>query len=184
MTLQLGSTLITLAPVDTAAADGFRAAERRAVASILGFAPDHRPDGEPFSAARPGLHISVSHCHGLAAVAVDPARKTGIDIETLRGSLIRVAPRFLSRYELEYYGTSPVRLLQAWTLKEALLKCSGHLGADLRRDVILPCGSGKSATVDGRPYNIIYSAPISAFGIDAWLSAVTAVPQPPLPPGL
>ncbi len=184
MTLQLGSTLITLAPVDTAAADGFRAAERRAVASILGFAPDHRPDGEPFSAARPGLHISVSHCRRLAAVAVDPARKTGIDIETLRGSLIRVAQRFLSRYELEYYGTSPVRLLQAWTLKEALLKCSGHLGADLRRDVILPCGPGKSATVDGRPYNIIYSAPISAFCIDAWLSAVTAVPQPPLPPGL
>lgn len=184
MTLQLGSTLVTLAPVDTAAADGFRAAEHRAVASILGFAPDHRPDGEPFSAARPGLHISVSHCRGLAAVAVDPARKTGIDIETLRGSLIRVAPRFLSRYELEYYGTSPVRLLQAWTLKEALLKCSGHLGADLRRDVILPCGPGKSATVDGHPYNIIYSAPISAFGIYAWLSAVTAVPQPPLPPGL
>lgn len=184
MTLQLDSTRITIAPVDTAAADGFRAAERRAVSSILGFAPDHRPDGEPFSAERPGLNISVSHCHGLAAVAVDPERKTGIDIETLRKSLPHVAPRFLSRYELEYYGSSPIRVLQAWTLKEALLKCSGHLGADLRRDVILPCGPGKSATVDGRPYNIIYSAPISAFGIDAWLSAVTAVPQPPLPPGL
>lgn len=184
MTLQLGSTLVTLAPVDTAAADGFRAAERRAVASILGFAPDHRPDGEPFSAERPGLNISVSHCHGLAAVAVDPQRKTGIDIETLRESLPHVAPRFLSRYELEYYGSSPIRVLQAWTLKEALLKCSGHLGADLRRDVILPCGPGKTATVDGRPYNIIYSAPISAFGVQAWLSLVTAVPQPPLPPGL
>lgn len=184
MTLQFGSTLVTLAPVDTAAADGFRAAERRTVSSILGFPPDHRPDGEPFSAERPGLHISVSHCHGLAAVAVDPARKTGIDIETLRESLPHVAPRFLSRYELEYYGSSPIRVLQAWTLKEALLKCSGHLGADLRRDVILPCGPGKSATVDGRPYNIIYSAPISAFGVQAWLSLVTAVPQPPLPPGL
>ncbi|MCM1096153.1 MAG: 4'-phosphopantetheinyl transferase superfamily protein, partial [Terasakiella sp.] len=83
------------------------------------------------------LHISISHSARMAAVAIDPARRIGIDIEDLdRGRQIeRVAPRVLSAAELESYTG---RLLEAWTLKEALYKIADDPGIDWRASLPIP----------------------------------------------
>ncbi len=129
----------------------------------------HNEAGAPFIA---GVEISVSHSTAYAAVAIGaPGRKIGLDIEGLNRApqLRRVASRILSEEEIEEYGGSDSSLVEAWTLKEALVKCSGWLDADFRRDIALPRSSRgeKKATVTCRrsdgttasvgSYDIIFS---------------------------
>ena len=118
---------------------------------------DHTPDGAPF--VRFGdkqIAISVSHCKGLAALAYNPNKPVGIDIETERTQLQRIAPRIFSPAELEVYSTLPL-LLKAWTLKEALYKSALTPGLDFRADIHLPLRNEKTAEVASRRFRILYS---------------------------
>lgn len=134
------------------AADARRRAARHALGLLIGcdeadVRVDHRADGLPLLVGHPDIHISLSHCRDFAAAAIDPVCCVGVDIENARyGQLARVAPRFLTPAECEIYDT-PERLLEAWTLKEAMFKAmsaarDSALGIDLRRDIDLvapPC---------------------------------------------
>lgn len=161
-----------------------RAAVRRIIARVFG--PDarlgHRADGAPYLE---GVEISVSHSTTHAAVAVGPAgRRIGIDIESIgRPQLRHVASRILSGKELAEYGSGERRLAEAWTLKEALVKASGHLSADFRSDIRLPLpadGQKKAAVVRRHPdgtaadcvgFDILFSGePAGCSG--QWLSIV------------
>ena len=129
-----------------------REAEVQAVAQLLaaalpvGYRLTHTPDGAPL--LQGGPHISVSHSRTHAVVALCADAPVGVDIETPRAQLARVAPRILSEQELAAYGATPEGLLQAWTLKEALYKAALTPGLDFRRDIRLPLGPDKAeATV-------------------------------------
>lgn len=111
----------------------------------------HTPAGAPVLADDPARHISISHSRTHLAVALSTAGPVGIDIETPRPQLQRVAPRVLSAAELEAYGAEPDGLLRAWTLKEALYKAALTPGLDLRRDVRLPLGHKKNEAVVAPP---------------------------------
>lgn len=125
-----------------------REAERLAVSGLVSHAlgesvvPGHRPDGSP-TISVPGIEISVSHCATCAVIALSD-RHIGIDVETDRSQLVRVAPRVLSPAELKYYSNN---LVGAWTLKEALYKAALTPGLDFRRDIHLPLDGSESATV-------------------------------------
>ena len=146
-----------------------RAAERAAVASLVsealghGVALSHRPDGSP-TVDVPGMHISVSHCRGCAAIALARV-PVGIDVETYRErQLARVAPRVLSEQEIVYYEDN---IVGAWTLKEALYKAALTPGLDFRRDIHLPLDGSKSATVmtpEATRFRIVASQHLEAFG--------------------
>ncbi len=104
------------------------------------FSPDavigHYPDGSPFI-ENLDIHISISHCKGMVAIASNPRLKIGIDIERWRNTLLKVKPRFLSPREMEHYNT-PDTLLWAWTAKEAVYKAAGCEGIDFANGISLP----------------------------------------------
>lgn len=80
----------------------------------------HRFDGAPFLSI-PGLNISISHCRKAVAIALSNKRKVGIDVEIWREQLVKVAPRFLQKNELNEMS-SKTTLLRDWTYKEAVFK--------------------------------------------------------------
>lgn len=80
----------------------------------------HTPDGAPFIEGSP-LRISISHSHHEVALAWSQAAHPGIDIESERPGLLRVASRFLTPDEQQFYTTLPL-LQRAWTIKEAVYK--------------------------------------------------------------
>ena len=157
-----GTTTVALAPIVAAPGMSRRCAERAAVDAILerlvpGASLGHTAAGAPvLEGSR--LHISISHSARTAAVAIDPARRIGIDIEGLgRGRQIeRVASRVLSAGELERYAG---RLIEAWTLKEALYKISDDPGVDWRASLPIP---------PALPARLIHTGRAG----DSWLSLV------------
>ena len=137
MTITSDSTTIIIARIEPKPGENQRTAERRCAAEIVSAAIgepaviEHTPDGAPYIGGHDNLHISISHSRHLVAVAIDPSRRIGIDIEEPRPTqLARVTQRFLSPEELAVYGDDPDALLLAWTKKEAAYKITPY--ADLR----------------------------------------------------
>lgn len=82
--------------------------------------------------------ISISHCINRCVLAVTQAQDVsiGVDIETWREQLIRIAPKFMLSDEIEAY-TAPALLLLAWTTKEAVYKAARTPGLALK-EISLP----------------------------------------------
>lgn len=115
---------------------------------------DHLPNGAP--ALPVAASISISHCNGLAALSVGPeGTRIGIDIETLRPQLQRVAPKFLSPAEMELYNKDLESLTAAWTLTEAAYKAAGIAGLELCTDIRLPLAGERELHVCDRILRII-----------------------------
>lgn len=151
-----GTTRVALSPICVNDGESAVAAARRAVMEAIRAIPgchdaiiDHDRSGAPFI---PGskLYISVSHSRLTAAVAVDALSPVGIDVEEPRDKqLRRVASRILSDAELAVYD-NPQRLLEAWTLKEALYKAVGGTAPDFIRDINLPLSARQAPQAAGR----------------------------------
>lgn len=122
----------------------------------------HTPEGAPYLPQRPDCSISISHSRNLLALAIAPAGiSIGVDIESQRGQLARVAPRVLSPGELRQYDDGGDGLLKAWTLKEALYKAAQTQGLDFARDIKIPCDGEKYAMVRGEAYEILISEAVA-----------------------
>ena len=138
-----------------------REAEKNAVGMIIleEFGPDailtHAPDGHPvLTVGRHTVCISVSHCCDEAVVAVaDSDTPIGVDIETSREQLRRVALKFLNDDELTSAGDSLHNLLRAWTAKEAVYKAALTPGLPLH-EILLDTPAPGSATARGITYTI------------------------------
>ena len=83
--------------------------------------------GKPFL---PGneLHFSISHSFPFIGVAVDHAKETGIDVQTLQDKILRLQHKFLSPEEQALCGQEKEKITLAWAAKEAAFKRYG-LGA-------------------------------------------------------
>ncbi|MCM1450996.1 MAG: 4'-phosphopantetheinyl transferase superfamily protein [Clostridium sp.] len=122
----IGTTTICLAEIATSEEnrrqsrrDREKDATRRA-GEELGVKISHAADGAP---ACEGFNISVTHSQTVAAVAIDPCRRIGIDAETWREALRRTRPKYLSERELIIF-TDESSMLWAWTVKEAVYKAA------------------------------------------------------------
>lgn len=155
------SIAVWLAEIPSGPADlSLRQRERQAVEGLIREAfgrtlpLGHRADGAPLLPV--DASISISHCAGVAALAVGPAgAHIGIDIETLRPQLQRIAPKFLSADEQRVYGVDLEGLVAAWTLTEAAYKAAGVAGLHLVSDIRLPLEDEKVVHVLDRPFCII-----------------------------
>lgn len=99
----------------------------------------HDVNGAPLIIGR-DINISISHSRADAVVALDSSRRVGIDTETWRDQLTRVAGKFLSPAELQVY-TTPRLLLRAWTVKEAVYKAASIPGLPFIGGIILDTSS-------------------------------------------
>jgi len=141
-----------------------------------GYVLSHTQEGAPFIAGR-DIHMSISHSRSHAALALCRERPVGIDIETVRPQLARVASRVFSEEELAVYGTNQCGLLRAWTLKEALYKAALTPGVDFRHGICLPLGGKKNeatVTVPGGAVRcfVVLASEISADGALALVAAL------------
>lgn len=158
-TYRHGSTCVRVLACALQPAPTRRRAEIEAVDRLLaaalpgGYTLAHDTDGAPRLIAGGAPAISVSHSRTHAAVALAPCGvAVGIDIETPREQLRRVAPRVLSPDELAACADGDMdALLRAWTLKEALYKAARVAGADFRRDIHLPLGHKKNEATVATP---------------------------------
>ncbi|MCM1050997.1 MAG: 4'-phosphopantetheinyl transferase superfamily protein [Paenibacillus sp.] len=137
-----------------------RDCEREAVAALVarafgdGTVLDHTPEGAPYIASRPGVHVSVSHSRGECVLAVS-AVEVGVDLEEPREQLARVAGKFLTPEEKGRGELSVEDLARYWSAKEAVFKCAGI--SDLVISEIKIDGSMKKATARGEIFSIFFA---------------------------
>lgn len=105
-------------------------------------------NGKPFPNKK-NIHLSLSHSDKLIAMLIDE-KKCGIDIETIRTKIERIAPRFLSEKELDFAFQDPIteRLHVYWCVKEAMYKVRGRKNVSLKTDIFVEkFGQPDSGTV-------------------------------------
>ena len=120
---------------------------------------EHDPEGRPvISGARFDGMISISHSIDQCILAVTHSQEAsiGVDTETWREQLFRVAPKFLSDEEIDVY-TTPQLLLLAWTTKEAVYKAARREGLPLKEiklPVPPPVIDRFTAVANGKTFNV------------------------------
>lgn len=82
-------------------------------------------------------HISMAHCYPYAAAMIHFNHSCGIDIETPKPVLIKLAAKFLSDEELKYIPQEPNPLCTAWTAKEVLYKVFGKRNISFKNNLKL-----------------------------------------------
>ncbi len=94
-------------------------------------------NGKPFPDKK-NMHISLSHSGKLIAMMIDE-NKCGIDIETIRPKIEKIAVRFLSDEELPFALQEPTieRLHVYWCVKEAIYKVNGEKNISLKTDIFV-----------------------------------------------
>ncbi len=94
-------------------------------------------NGKPFPTKK-SIHISLSHSGKLIALLMDK-KKCGLDIETVRPKIERIASKFLSEKELPVALQEPIaeRLHVYWCVKEAMYKVNGKKNVSLKTDIFV-----------------------------------------------
>ena len=84
--------------------------------------------GKPLLADYPDIHFSLSHCREAVACVVSD-RPVGIDVESIGRYREPLAAYTMSETERAAIAAAPspeAAFTRLWTMKEALLKCSGQ----------------------------------------------------------
>lgn len=93
--------------------------------------------GKPY--LNEGPHISISHTSGFVAIAVS-ARPVGIDIQSWRPNIEKIASKFCTAEELDYFPEVMSKLQRyhlIWSIKEAIYKAYGKKKVDFKKDMTL-----------------------------------------------
>ena len=84
--------------------------------------------GKPTIAGHPEIYFNMSHCRE-AAICVLSNKPVGVDIESIRPYNESLARYTMSDEEMALIESAErrdVEFIRLWTLKEAVLKCSGE----------------------------------------------------------
>ncbi|MCZ2483897.1 4'-phosphopantetheinyl transferase superfamily protein [Aquirufa nivalisilvae] len=79
--------------------------------------------------------ISISHSFPYVAAALSYKNNIGLDLEKKERNILKVAARFLSQSELAWSQNDDIKLLSAWTVKEAIYKAQHQAGLDFRKEI-------------------------------------------------
>lgn len=93
--------------------------------------------GAPILEAFRGL--SISHNSQYVAVVISKNYRVGIDLESFRPQMLKLAARYLSNQELQGIGREEqeAKFLAYWSAKESLIKIEDDPGLDLRNEIRL-----------------------------------------------
>lgn len=90
----------------------------------------HTNNGKPFLRSSL-INISVSHSHGLLALAWCKHAEIGVDVELIRDKVLRLRHKFLSDAEQQYAQANDVeKNLIFWSAKESMFKLYAKGGVD------------------------------------------------------
>lgn len=103
---------------------------------------------------RPSLgnngYLSISHSGRLVAVIQSKANEVGIDIETLRENMDKIAPKFISADEYVLFGEQLTNTAMhvIWGAKEVLFKMYGKGDVDFKKDLrVTPAEVGSHSRI-------------------------------------
>lgn len=128
--------------------------ERYGITSVPSIATAEH--GKPFFPSMPKVHFNMSHCLGVAACVIGD-RPVGVDVETIHAVSTSLVKRVLSAAEHEAVERShnpQMEFMRLWTVKESLLKLSGHglVGIDELAKVITPEANYSTVVNTSRGY--------------------------------
>lgn len=120
----------------------------------------HTTEGAPYLTDSPTTPLSISHSENncILAVGLSPYINIGVDIETPRQQLLRIAERFLCEQESRIVRNISDEnerlrtLLEFWTAKEAVYKAALTPGLGLKEISVSPDLS--EATARGIKFNL------------------------------
>lgn len=104
---------------------------------LLGYAAK----GKPFLIGYPDIHFNMSHCNEAVLCAIDD-RPVGVDVECVKEYNEDLARYVMNAQEMEQINGSArpdIEFTRLWTMKEAVLKCSGAGIANNMKDVLVGC---------------------------------------------
>jgi len=129
--------------------------------------------GKPYFPSLPHLHFNLSHSGDWALCALDGA-PVGCDIELVRPRSARFPAYVLSPRELRWFqdrGADWGDFYTLWTLKEALVKCTGEGLRRHPRDISVPLLTpGETAPWEGFTF--------TALAGEGWRGAVCQAKAP------
>ena len=94
--------------------------------------------GKPFIVGHPEIHFNLSHCRE-AAVCMLSKRPVGVDVESVRSfkeELVRYTMNDREVRQIMLSERPDIEFIRLWTMKEAVLKLSGHGIMDNMKDVL------------------------------------------------
>ena len=92
--------------------------------------------GKPFPVDST-YQLSLSHSYPYVAALIDSSQPVGIDLEQPKPKLLKIAPRVLSKEELEDAGDDLVKHCVLWCAKEAMIKVYGKKDLALAENLII-----------------------------------------------
>ena len=115
--------------------------------------------GKPLLADYPDIHFSLSHCREAVACAVSD-RPVGIDVESIGRYREQLAAYTMSEDEraaIAAAASPEVAFTRLWTMKEALLKCSGQGIVDGLKTVLVGVDENLFTTVVDPSERYVYT---------------------------
>ncbi|WP_194774242.1 4'-phosphopantetheinyl transferase family protein [Pararhodonellum marinum] len=95
-------------------------------------------------------YVSLTHTRGIAAAIFHKEMPVGIDLELIRGKVVRLGPKFLNQGEIDFLGNDPLLTTIAWSAKESIYKCQGKKGISLRQHIFLSPFTKSDPVIKGR----------------------------------
>lgn len=105
--------------------------------------------GKPILTHYPKIHFNMSHCNEAVLCAID-TKPIGVDIETIKAYDKELAQYTMNPKELEIIENSScpeVEFTRFWTMKEAVLKCSGEGISNNIKEVLAECIGNITTTI-------------------------------------
>ena len=114
--------------------------------------------GKPSIVGHPEIHFNMSHCRE-AVMCVLSSKPVGVDIESIRRYSESLARYTMNEEEMEQIQQAEnpaVQFTKLWTMKEAVLKLSGH-GLTDNLKVVLTDFTGQLKTVAYSDKEYVYT---------------------------
>ena len=113
---------------------------RQCLRVYFGFNPEvfYQKEGKPY--LNNNNNISFTHTRNYAAIIVSKKLNVGIDLESYREGIRRVAPKFMLDDGIQSLSkeNEVEHLTQYWGAKEVVVKIEGNRRLDFKKDIIVP----------------------------------------------
>lgn len=95
--------------------------------------------------------LSLSHSYPYVGALIHKSKSAGIDVEQIKGKLLKIAPRIMHPRELQDAGTDETKHCIYWCAKEALVKIYGKKDLTFAENLVIsPFERKNNGNITGR----------------------------------
>lgn len=95
--------------------------------------------------------LSLSHSYPYVGALIHKSKSAGIDVEQIKGKLLKIAPRIMHPQELQDAGTDEIKHCIYWCAKEALVKIYGKKDLTFAENLVIsPFERKNNGNITGR----------------------------------